>query len=113
MLRSIVISIITLRVMLSEDQCSTDNQCAGLVGFGSECKQVKVGDDCQQEYRCTNPDKIKDYQSCECSKSNGKCIDSEGMSIDQLVALCYDIDIELCPEHPNTSEWECCMSYPY
>ena len=110
MLRSIVISLITLRVMLSEDQCSTDNQCAGLVGFGSECKQVKVGDDCQQEYRCTNPDKIKDYQSCECSKLNGKCMDMAGMSEAQIGASCPEVGLTQCPKNPNASEWKCCIS---
>ena len=109
MLRSIVISLITLRVLLSEDQCKSDAKCEALVGIGSECKLVKVLDDCHQEYRCNDPDKIKDYQSCECSRLNGKCMDLAGKSEDEIEAFCSEVDFDTCPRNPNAPEWNCCI----
>ena len=101
--------LISLRVMFSEIECSTDFQCESIIGVGSECKERKVGPDCEKKNMCTDPNKTKDYQSCECTHDyNGMCTNEPR---DIPGDRCTFVATDVCPKHPTNDVWHCCINF--
>ena len=110
--------------------CVDDIECAKRKGADSKCVLMKTAPTCGKNRRCSDPNKKKAYQSCECNHlNNGTCMDidytvhfnedyyddhdywleSNGWLEEDCDGI-VEVD-DVCPEHPVYDQWKCCINY--